>query len=299
MKKILVSNIETHNSKRLDYYLSNEKGQTRSSIQKLIKSGLVYIDNKKTTKSSQILSNGNTILIENKKIYKENFPDLKYIFKDDFLLIIDKPSGQTVHSGIKTQHNTLAHQLQNIFPKLINVGDKGRNGIVHRLDKETSGLLIVALKNSSYIKMNEIFKNRKIEKNYIALLHGHLMQPQGSIIAPIGRNPKNRTKQILINTGRKAITEYKLIKKYKNCSLVDINLKTGRTHQIRVHFNSIGHPIVGDKKYGKSNYKHDQLNRHFLHAYKIKFKHPINQEDLIFSSDLPNDLSRYLDNLNA
>ena len=191
MKKILVSNIETHNSKRLDYYLSNEKGQTRSSIQKLIKSGLVYIDNKKTTKSSHILSNGNTILIENKKIYKENFPDLKYIFKDDFLLIIDKPSGQTVHSGIKTQHNTLAHQLQNIFPKLINVGDKGRNGIVHRLDKETSGLLIVALKNSSYIKMNEIFKNRKIEKNYIALLHGHLMQPQGSIIAPIGRNPKN------------------------------------------------------------------------------------------------------------
>lgn len=299
MKKILVSNIETHNSKRLDYYLSNEKGQTRSSIQKLIKSGLVYIDDKKVTKSSHNLFNGNTILVENKKICKENFPNLKYIFQDEFLLIIDKPSGQTVHSGIKTQHNTLAHQLQNIFPRIINVGDKGRNGIVHRLDKETSGLLIVALRNSSFIKMTEIFKKRKIEKNYIALLHGNLIQPQGSIIAPIGRNPKNRTKQILINTGRQAITEYKLIKKYKKFSLVDVNLKTGRTHQIRVHFNSIGHPIVGDKKYGKINYKNDQLNRHFLHAYKIKFKHPINQEDLIFSSDLPNDLSRYLDNLNA
>ena len=299
MKKILVSNIETHNSKRLDYYLSNEKGQTRSSIQKLIKSGLVYIDDKKVTKSSHNLFNGNTIIVENKKICKENFPDLKYIFQDEFLLIIDKPSGQTVHSGIKTQYNTLAHQLQNIFPRIINVGDKGRNGIVHRLDKETSGLLIVALRNSSFIKMTEIFKKRKIEKNYIALLHGNLIQPQGSIIAPIGRNPKNRTKQILINTGRQAITEYKLIKKYKKFSLVDVNIKTGRTHQIRVHFNSIGHPIVGDKKYGKINYKNDQLNRHFLHAYKIKFKHPINQEDLIFSSDLPNDLSRYLDNLNA
>ena len=259
----------------------------------------MYIDNKKITKSSHILFNGNTIFVQNKKIYKENFPELKYIFKDEFLLIIDKPSGQTVHSGITTQHNTLAHQLQNIFPKLIHIGDKGRNGIVHRLDKETSGLLIVALKNSSYTKMNEIFKNRKIEKNYIALLHGHLIKPQGSIIAPIGRNPKNRTKQIIINTGRKAVTEYKLIKKYKNYSLVDVNLKTGRTHQIRVHFNSIGHPIVGDKKYGKDNYKYYQLNRHFLHAYKIKFKHPINQEDLIFSSELPDELSRYLENLNA
>ena len=272
---------------------------TRSSVQSIIKSGLVLVNEKKIIKPSFSIKNGNTIKIINSVKSENKFSKLNIIYEDDFIFILEKPDGLIVHHGIKNQGGTLSDYIKILFPEIINVGDAGRNGIVHRLDKDTSGLIVVAKKNSSYIKMIELFKKRKVEKNYLALIHGHLNKKTGTIIAPIGRNPKNRTKQTLISSGKQSITSYKLIKEYEKETLVLVSLKTGRMHQIRVHFSSIGHPIVGDKKYGKKNMENNLLKRHFLHANRLKFKHPIEEKILSFSSHLPNDLSRYLENLNA
>ena len=299
MNNFLVSNVDDDTEIRLDHYLSDKKNMTRSSVQSIIKSGLVLVNEKKIIKPSFSIKNGNTIKIINSVKSESKFSKLNIIYEDDFIFILEKPAGLIVHHGIKNQGGTLSDYIKILFPEIINVGDAGRNGIVHRLDKDTSGLIVVAKKNSSYIKMIELFKKRKVEKNYLALIHGHLNKKTGTIIAPIGRNPKNRTKQTLISSGKQSITSYKLIKEYEKETLVLVSLKTGRMHQIRVHFSSIGHPIVGDKKYGKKNMENNLLKRHFLHANKLKFKHPIEEKILSFSSHLPNDLSRYLENLNA
>ena len=302
MKKI---KIYSHYEGRLDSTISEQLSNkfSRNYIQNLIKNGKVTINGKFLTKPSKIIKSNVEIVINNhnfgpnKKI--NNFIDtnnfnINILYEDPYLAVIDKPAFISMHGGSGNRSFTISDIIQKKWPTIINVGEENRRGIVHRLDKETSGVVIVALREISYIKLVEMMKNRIVKKSYYALVNGHPKNMKGIVEAPIGRNPKNRTKQDIILGGKHAITEYQIIKTYDNFSLLDINLQTGRTHQIRVHMKAIGHPVVGDKKYNNTTHK---IKRQFLHAYNIKFKHPINDKIIDINSEIPPDLNNFLENI--
>ena len=303
MKKI---KIKSQYDARLDSYLSDElNGKfSRNHIKNLIKNGKVLVDGKNVNKPSKIIKSNSEILV-NEYVTEENIVQshplpntdnihIDVLYEDSFIAIIDKPAFISMHPGNGKRKFNISDYIQIKWPDIKNVGEKNRPGIVHRLDKDTSGLLIIALKEISYKKLIEMQKNRKIKKFYYVLVNGHPQLEKGIIDAPIGRNPKNRTKQDIVNGGKQAITEYKIIKKYDNFSFLGIKIKTGRTHQIRVHMKAIGHPVVGDKKYNNFSYN---IKRQFLHAYNIKFKHPINDKIIDINSKIPTDLNEFLKNL--
>lgn len=291
---------------RLDSYISDElNGKfSRNHIKNLIKSGRVSVNGKNVTKPSKIIKINSEILISD-HILEENIPhnsplpnieniNINVLYEDSFIAILDKPAFISMHPGNGKRKFNISDFIQIKWPDIKNVGENNRRGIVHRLDKDTSGLVIIALKKISYEKLIEMQKIRNIKKSYYALVNGHPKKEKGIIDAPIGRNPKNRIKQDIIYGGKQAITEYEIIKKYDNFSLLEIKIKTGRTHQIRVHMKAIGHPVVGDKKY--NNFSHN-IKRQFLHAHNIKFKHPINDKILDINSEIPRDLNEFLKNL--
>jgi len=216
------------------------------------------------------------------------------IFQNKDFIVIDKPAGLAVHSGVNISEKTLVDFLLEKFPELKNVGDdpKLRPGIVHRLDKETSGLMIVARNQKTFEYLKELFKNRKVEKKYLALVHGKLNEKEGQIEGEMGRSKRDFRKQSLVRgkinvrKERYSLTHYKVKKEFDDCSLLEVFPKTGRTHQIRVHLHSIGHPIVGDKKYTFKKYKKKSAARMFLHAAEISFPGP-KGEQYTFQSQLP------------
>ena len=226
---------------------------------------------------------------------------LNIIYDDDDILVINKPAGLTVHKGIKTE-TTLADLLVEYYPKIINVGDdKMRPGIVHRLDKDTSGLIAVAKNNAAFDFLKEQFKNRRVEKKYTVLVLGRVENQRGKIDSKIGRFGD---KQITINQSdnakfkidkyREAVTEYKVLKYFNDYTLCEVKPKTGRMHQIRVHFKSIGHPVAGDKKYYFKKQKNALIfPRQFLHASYLSFSLP-NGSRMAFEADLPEDLQKIL-----
>ena len=296
---MLVITVDTTNSeKRLDNYVAQTQDLTRSESKLLIKSGQVSVNGKIIFKPAFNVKSGFEIKIS--KTIKENicekisYDNLSIIYKDEHILVIEKPSGLTVHHGIKHRSNTLADKLVVAFPEINKIGERGRNGIVHRLDKDTSGLMIIALESSAYNKLQKMFKRREILKYYVALVFGKLLEKKGIIDAPIGRNPKNPVKQALINTGKESITNYIVIQEFDDVSLVEIHPETGRMHQIRVHFSGIGHPIIGDIKYG-NGYMNSVISRQFLHAHKIKFHHPITGKTMVLKSPLPSELTKVVD----
>ncbi|MBC63261.1 MAG: pseudouridine synthase [Chloroflexi bacterium] len=303
MKKIKIT---SQYEARLDSYLSDElNGKlSRNHIKSLIKNGKVSVDGENINKPSKIIKSNSEILVHD-YITEENiirsYPlpnteniNIEVLYEDSFIAVIDKPAFISMHPGNGKRKFNISDYIQIKWPNIKNVGEKNRRGIVHRLDKDTSGLLIIALKEISYKKLIEMQKNRKIKKSYYVLVDGHPQLEKGIIDAPIGRNPKNRTKQDIIYGGKEAITEYKTIKKYDNFSFLGIKIKTGRTHQIRVHMKALGHPVVGDKKY--NNFTHN-IKRQFLHAYNIKFKHPINDKIIDINSKIPTELNDFLKNL--
>ena len=303
MKKI---KINTQYEARLDSYISDElNGKfSRNQVKNLIKSDKVSVNGKNINKPSKIIKGNSEILIYD-PISEENTAqssplpnkdniNINVLYEDSFIAIIDKPAFISMHPGNGKRNFNVSDYIQIKWPDIKNVGENNRRGIVHRLDRDTSGLVIIALKKISYRKLIEMQRIRKIKKSYFALVNGHPQKEKGIIDAPIGRNPKNRTKQDIINGGKQAITEYETIKKYNDFSLLEIKIKTGRTHQIRVHMKAIGHPVVGDRKY--NNFTHN-IKRQFLHAYNIKFKHPINDKILDVSSEIPMDLNEFLKNL--
>ncbi|MFC1482994.1 RluA family pseudouridine synthase [Candidatus Margulisiibacteriota bacterium] len=265
---------------RLDSWIAkNHSDITRSQAKKLIINGNVLVNKKICDKASYLINTHDKITIKNKqlppqKITPENIP-LDIVYEDKYIAAINKPAGLVVHPAAGNRTGTLVNALMYHFKKLSNKYSKERLGIIHRLDKDTSGIVLIAKTNQAHAEMSKLFKERKVKKTYYALVKGNVKNDEGTIDKPIGRDPRNRKKmKAITNTkykSRTAITNYKVVKRYNSATLLKINPITGRTHQIRVHLAYIGHPIIGDLIY---NPKTSNKGLH-LHAKSISFTHPI------------------------
>lgn len=285
--KHIVTNKETNI--RLDKLLTQlNRSYTRSYIQSWIKEGLVYV-NGKNVKANYLTKKDDVITWSIKEKTKiellpENIP-LSIIFEDDDLLILNKQKGLVVHPSESYPKGTLVNGLLNYTETLADAAGEHRPGIVHRLDKDTSGLLVVAKTNVAYKLLTEQFANRTVTRKYQTLVHGSLKHEQGTIDAPIGRHPKKRQQMAVISDGKQAITHFKVIERLANFTRIECQLETGRTHQIRVHLAHIGHPVVGDPIYCRK--KRFNNNGQILHAFYLSFRHPITNERMSFKTNLP------------
>jgi 23S rRNA pseudouridine1911/1915/1917 synthase len=283
---------------RLDKYLAMKYPDlSRSVIQKLIREGSIMVDGH-ASRVSQELHTGNTIQItfppqENKSLSPEPIP-LKIIYEDNDLIVLDKPAGLTVHPAPGHTSHTLVNALLAHCPSMTDFGDPMRPGIVHRLDKDTSGLMIVAKHTAAQQNLINQFKTHSVSKRYIVLVQGRLEPEKGIIEAPIGRDPYNRKRMAVVEEGRYARTLYTVKEYLNNYTLLEVFIETGRTHQIRVHLAAINYPVVGDRVYGKRS---PYVNRQFVHAYKLGFALPSDGSFREFSSDLPVDLVQALDSI--
>ena len=268
---------------RLDQFLSQYLSSvSRACISISVRNGLIKVDGL-VKKNSYRLKSGETI---SGTVFKQPEVDVlpekidfHILFEDENLLILSKPPGIVVHPGSGNHYGTLVNGLVYYCQAIAAVGDKLRPGIVHRLDKDTSGIMLAAKTELVQGKLVELFKNRKIEKSYIALLHGLIKEKTGRLVAPIGRHPVNRKKMaVCSSSGRHAVSNWEVLEELAgNFSLVRITIETGRTHQIRVHMAHLGHPVVGDRVYG-SNRDNDNYPRQLLHAHRLVFQHPVTGE---------------------
>lgn len=282
---------------RIDKYLASKTDYSRENITKMIDQEFILVNDKKV-KSSYKVKMGDLITIKEGFIKEMNLEpnkmDLDIVYEDDYLLVINKPSGLVVHPGSGNYNNTLVNGLLYYKKNLSNSGDEFRPGIVHRLDKDTSGLMIVAKDDKCHEILAECFKNKTIHREYVALLEGVFPQESATIDAPIGRCKDNFLKMAVTKNGKKAVTHIKVIKKYKDYTLVRLKLETGRTHQIRVHLSYIGYPVFNDPLYSKK--KATEFGQ-FLHSEYLSFNHPITNELLEFRSPLPEEFTQFLDSL--
>ena len=280
------------NAKRLDSFLVEKLEYSRSKIQKLIKDGTILV-NDNIVSNSYLLKVDDLITIgeineEIMDLEPENIP-LDIIYEDEYLAIINKPSGMVVHPAPGNYSHTLVNALLYHFNSLSS--DKIRPGIVHRLDKDTSGLLIVAKNDKILEKLSALFSTKKIEKKYLALVWGIISHEKGTIDAPIGRDINNRQKYAVTDINSKeALTHFKVLKRYKEVTLVELTLVTGRTHQIRVHLDYIKHPVVNDKIYGNKKIINPNYGQ-MLHAKSLRFVHPITKKELNFLVDVPKEFN--------
>lgn len=284
--------------KRLDIFLAeaHPKLTSRSRIKKLIDDGCVLVNNA-SSKPHHKLKEGEQIIIDLSKekkeesISPENIP-LDILYEDEYLLIVNKPAGMAAHPSLGISSHTLVNALLHYCKKLSGIGDKERPGIVHRLDKNTSGLMVIAKDDETHRQLARQFKERTVKKKYIAFVKGILELDEGVIELPIGRHPSQRQKlTVRFSESREAITEYKALKQFKDSTMVELTPKTGRMHQLRVHLSYIGHPILGDATYGEKD-KH--ILRQALHASILGFTHPVTKKYLEFSCPLPLDMQRLL-----
>jgi 23S rRNA pseudouridine1911/1915/1917 synthase len=280
---------------RLDKYVGEKCPElSRTHAQQLIHDGFIKV-NGNTAKSSLKLNPGDKVDIvippePAPRLEAENIP-LSIVYEDADLLVIDKPAGLAVHPAPGHPSHTLVNALLHYLPSLAADDDTLRPGIVHRLDKDTSGLLVVAKNRVAQANLSQQFKDRVVKKTYLTLVNGQLTPEKGTIDAAIGRDPSHRQRMAIVNEGREARTEYRVIRYIGGYSLLEIKPETGRTHQIRVHLAAIGFPVVGDATYGL---KSPRLPRQFLHASKITFRLPSTGATVEFESPLPPDLEQTL-----
>ena len=293
--RIEVENLEKN--ERIDKYLSSKLDDSfsRAKIQKLIDEELILV-NDKIIKSSYKVSNGDVILITDKEedmSVKPEKMDIDIVYEDDDVMVINKKSGVVVHPAPGNYSGTLVNGLMYLSKDLSHVNGEFRPGIVHRIDKDTSGLLIVAKNDKAHRILAEELKEKKIKRKYIALVSGVINHDIGEIDAPIGRDPSDRKKMCVTSTNSKdAITHFRVLERYKNASLIECELETGRTHQIRVHMKYINHPVINDPVYGKSN--HGEFGQ-LLHAKEITFTHPTTKEVMTFSCEVPEEFNKILE----
>ena len=280
---------------RLDQFLSvNLKGYSRSRVSNLIHSGRVLVE-QHNGKSSTKLKSGQVVTVlpsvrQESRLQPQSI-DLNIIHEDSDMLVLNKQAGIPVHPGPGHQDGTVANALIEIYPNVKNVGSVDRPGIVHRLDMDTSGLMVVAKTQEAHLNIARQFENRTVEKTYLALVTGNLEREEAVIEAAIGRSPGDRQRMSVLENGREAITRYKVIRRYENFDLLEIRLLTGRTHQIRVHMASLGHPVAGDKIYGREI---DHLVRQFLHSAILQFCHPATGKTVQYEASLPGDIAQFL-----
>ena len=280
---------------RLDQFLSlNLAGYSRSRVSNLVHSGRVLVEQRRAKPSTKLKS-GQVVTVLPALIQESNLEpqsiDLNIIYEDSHILVIDKQAGIPVHPGPGHPDGTIANALLEIYPNVKRVGSEDRPGIVHRLDIDTSGLMVVARTQEAHLSIARQFENRTVEKTYLALVTGTLAREEAIIDAAIGRSPGDRQRMSVLENGRQAITRYKVIRRYANFDLLEIRLLTGRTHQIRVHMASLGHPVAGDKIYGR---EFDNLARQFLHSAGLQFSHPDTAKRVKYEAPLPGDISQFL-----
>lgn len=274
---------------------------SRSQIKKLIEKKKVRVDGV-LRKSSYKLQEKERVEIDYERPdYKENIPEnipLELIYTDEHIVVINKPSGLVVHPGAGYKEHTLVNALLYYFPEIKDIGPDDRPGIVHRLDKETSGVMVVAKTSEAYRRLQRQFKQRKVQKLYLCLVWGKITAEEGRISWSIGRHPTHGERMsIKSRKPRKAETLYSVQKRFAKFTLLEVKPLTGRTHQIRVHLSASGHPLVGDTRYGRRKSTNVECPRLFLHAFKLLFNHPETQQRVEFSSPLPQDLKSFLENL--
>ncbi|MDI6689645.1 MAG: RluA family pseudouridine synthase [Actinomycetota bacterium] len=284
---------------RLDAFLAKRrKIPSRSFAQNLISQGLVQVNGKIMTKHHR-LKKGETISLtipspEEPKILPELIP-LNIIYEDEDIIVLSKPAGMVVHPAYGHTTGTLVNALLAHTKDLSGIGGVKRPGIVHRLDKDTSGLMVVAKNDKAHLSLAKQVKKRKLRRIYLALVHGTFDIDSGTIEAPIGRSPHLRKKMMVISAGRHAVTNFKVKERFKDYTLLEVDIQTGRTHQIRVHMSYIKHPVVGDPEYGyRKAGKELGLNRQFLHAHRLQFTHPGTEKSISFEDKLPEDLNKVL-----
>lgn len=281
---------------RIDKYLASKTDYSRETITKMLAKEYILV-NGKSIKASYKVKVGDVILIKDGFVkemsLKATKMDIDIVYEDEYLMVINKDSGVVVHPGAGNSNDTLVNGLL-YYNKTLSKGEEFRPGIVHRLDKDTSGLMIVAKDDKAHELLADDFKNKRIHREYIALLDGVFPQKKAIIDAPIGRSKQYFDKMEVCKDGKKAITNLEVIKKYKDYTLVKLVLETGRTHQIRVHLAYIGYPVHNDPVY--SNKVCTDFGQ-FLHSAYLKFKHPITGEVLEFNSKLPEEFQTFIDNL--
>jgi 23S rRNA pseudouridine1911/1915/1917 synthase len=294
---------------RLDAFLAARIGErSRTRIKTLIEDGDVLVGGR-AVKPSYRLRAGDRIEIElaptpPASFIPENIP-LEIIYEDEELVVVNKPAGMVVHPAAGVASGTLANALAYHFDRLPTSAGRARPGIIHRLDKETSGLIVVAKTETAQEALAEQFRARSIYKSYVALVHGRVPADAGKIEEPIGRDPRHRTRMSVVRGGRKALSLYRVRRRFERFTLLDVEIKTGRTHQIRVHLQWLRHPVVGDKVYSEGRDKGLQdgllrkaiaaLDRQFLHAEQLGLRHPRTGETMRFKAPLPADLQAFLE----
>jgi 23S rRNA pseudouridine1911/1915/1917 synthase len=287
--------VQEEETGRLDLYVARHcPDVSRSRAHRLIEDGLVTV-NGRAAKPSRPLQRGDRVLVRVPPpspldLVPEAIP-LSIVYEDDDLLVVDKPAGLAVHPGAGRSRHTLVNALLAHCPDLAGIGGVLRPGIVHRLDKDTSGLLLVAKNDRAHAALSRQLKERTVEKGYLALVTGRLEPGEGVIEGAIGRDPRNRRRMAVVEGGRPARTAYRVRERPHDCTLVEVTPSTGRTHQIRVHLAAVGHPIVGDALYGRPS---ALVGRQFLHACWLGFRHPADGRSLHFESPLPADLQQAL-----
>jgi len=285
---------------RIDKYIAAEVPDlSRSLIQRLIREGLVTV-NGAMTKASYRVKAGDEISIrvpppEEMELVAEPIP-LDIIYEDQDIIVVNKPAGMVVHPAYGHRSGTLVNAILAHCPELAGLDGTQRPGIVHRLDKDTSGLIIVAKNEAAKQSLQRQFKGREVRKVYLALVEGRLEPERGIIEAPIGRDPKRRKRMAVVPGGREARTEFRVLERFPAHTLVEVEPKTGRTHQVRVHFTFIGHPVAGDRVYGFRKQRLE-LERQFLHAQTLGFKLPSSGRYVEFTAELPEDLREILEGL--
>ena len=297
MKKFIVS-VEDE-GKRIDAYLASRNEElSRVAIQRLIDDEKILV-NKKKTKASYKVQDGDLITLEEEQpkevsLKAQEIP-IEIIYEDKDIIVVNKPKGMVVHPANGNPDGTLVNAIMAICKdSLSGIGGELRPGIVHRLDKDTSGILVVAKNDKAHINMSEQIKEHEVEKTYIALVRGIVKENEASISMPIGRSDKDRKKMAVKKNGKGAITHFKVLERFPkhNCTLLEIKIETGRTHQIRVHLSHIGYPVIGDEVYssGKNEWN---VKGQCLHAKSLKFKHPITNKEMFLEAKIPD----YLENI--
>ncbi|MBO4293181.1 MAG: RluA family pseudouridine synthase [Clostridia bacterium] len=297
LEKIVV---EDDGKRRIDAFVADNTDFSRVAVQRLIDEGKITV-NGKSVKSSYKVQMGDEIEIEKVEakeisLVAQDIP-LDVLYEDDDIIVINKPKGMVVHPANGNPDGTLVNAVMAICKdSLSGIGGEIRPGIVHRLDKDTSGVIIVAKNDKAHINLSEQIKNHEVEKTYIALVRGNVPENEATINMPIGRSTKDRKKMAVTKAGKNAVTHFRVLKRHNNYTLLEVKIETGRTHQIRVHMAEIGFPIIGDGVY--SNGKNEWgIEGQCLHAKSIKFKHPISHKEMFIEAPLPKYFQDIIDSL--
>ena len=298
-----IFDFQKEQEERLDHYLVECLPEfSRSRLQALVKDGFVLVDNVPAKKAGQKLEPGSQVEVRipppaPSGLVGEDIP-LDIVFENDDLLVVNKPAGMVVHPSAGHDTGTLVHAVLGYEPDIEGIGGEERPGVVHRLDKETSGLILLAKNDHAHRWLQDQFRLRKVEKTYLALVDGAPPTPSGRVEAPIGRDPSHRKKMAIMppGKGRAAVSEYVTLESFKEHTLLEFHPHTGRTHQIRLHCMFLGCPIVGDKIYGHRK-QSIEIDRHFLHAARLKIVLPGEQQARTFEAELPDDLQAILKSL--